>query len=230
MKSRSCCHLICGLAACIALPVWAQTNPYPFQNPALPLEERVNNAVSLMTLDEKIAFFSSHPGVPRLGIRPMGHVEGLHGVARGGPSNWAGAIRFPPRFFRSPSGWGRHGTRRSSSRRPGWKATRCGISPRTPSTPGPRRMIVRAPNADLGRDPRWGRTEECYGEDPFFNGTMVTALCQRFAGRQSEILAVGVVAETLFGQQQRGPAGEHLLRFRRGAFPRILFGPLPHGV
>jgi beta-glucosidase len=43
-------------------------------------------------------------------------------------------------------------------------------------------LIVRAPNADLGRDPRWGRTEECYGEDPFFNGTMVTAFVKGLQG------------------------------------------------
>ena len=37
-------------------------------------------------------------------------------------------------------------------------------------------LIVFAPNADMGRDIRWGRTEECYGEDPFLNGT----ICDRF--------------------------------------------------
>ena len=41
---------------------------------------------------------------------------------------------------------------------------------------------MRAPNADLGRDPRWGRTEECYGEDPFFNGTMVVAYVKGLQG------------------------------------------------
>jgi len=34
-------------------------------------------------------------------------------------------------------------------------------------------MVVRSPNADLGRDPRWGRNEECYGEDAFLNGSLV---------------------------------------------------------
>ena len=42
--------------------------------------------------------------------------------------------------------------------------------------------MVRAPNADLGRDPRWGRTEECFGEDPFFNGTMVVAMVKGLQG------------------------------------------------
>lgn len=45
----------------------------------MPIEDRVSNIISLMTLDEKIAFLSQTPGVERLGIKRMGHVEGLHG-------------------------------------------------------------------------------------------------------------------------------------------------------
>ena len=58
---------------------------YPFQNPDLPIEDRVNNIISLMTLDEKIACLGTNPSVPRLGIKGSGHVEGLHGLAQGGP-------------------------------------------------------------------------------------------------------------------------------------------------
>jgi len=43
-------------------------------------------------------------------------------------------------------------------------------------------IVVRAPNADLGRDPRWGRTEECYGEDPFLTGTLVVAMVKGLQG------------------------------------------------
>ena len=86
--------------------VLAQTNQYPFQNPALPMEDRVNNIVSLMTLDEKVWFFSSRPGVPRLGIRAMGHVEGLHGLARGGPSNWGRRNPVPTTIFPQSYGLG----------------------------------------------------------------------------------------------------------------------------
>ena len=35
-------------------------------------------------------------------------------------------------------------------------------------------LVLWGPQADLARDPRWGRSEEVYGEDPFFNGTIVT--------------------------------------------------------
>src|SRR5674476_590819 len=61
---------------------------YPFQNPNLSINERVDNIISLLTLDEKISCLSTNPSVPRLGIRGTSHVEGLHGLAKGGPSNW----------------------------------------------------------------------------------------------------------------------------------------------
>ena len=38
------------------------------------------------------------------------------------------------------------------------------------------------PQSDLDRDPRWGRSEEVYGEDPFFNGTMATAFVHGLQG------------------------------------------------
>ena len=85
---------------------FAQTNQYPFQNPAMALEDRVDNIVTLMTLDEKVAFFSSRPGVPRLGIHAMGHVEGLHGLAHGGPSNWGRRNPVPTTIFPQAYGLG----------------------------------------------------------------------------------------------------------------------------
>ena len=75
------------LAASLA---WSQQYQYPFQNPSLPVEARVDNILSLMTLDEKISALSTSSDVPRLGIHGSGHIEGLHGVALGGPGGWEG--------------------------------------------------------------------------------------------------------------------------------------------
>jgi len=47
---------------------------------------------------------------------------------------------------------------------------------------------MRAPNADLDRDPRWGRSEESYGEDSYLDGTMVTAFVK---GLQGMIPSIG---------------------------------------
>jgi beta-glucosidase len=68
----------------------AQEYKYPFQNPNLPIELRVNNIISFMTVDEKIAALGTDPSVPRLGIVGSSHIEGLHGVALGGPGGWGG--------------------------------------------------------------------------------------------------------------------------------------------
>ena len=170
------------LLAMTGISARAQTNQYPLQNPGLPLEERVNNIVALMTLDEKIAFFSSSPGVPRLGIRRMGHVEGLHGLARGGPSNWGRRNPVPTTIFPQAIGlaetWDTNVIHQAAAVE-GCEARYLAQSPKYGGRGG---LIIRAPNADLGRDPRWGRTEECYGEDPFFNGTMVTAFVRGLQG------------------------------------------------
>ena len=182
MKFSPPARLIFLAFAIAALPAPAQTNQYPFQNPDLPVEERVNNIVSLMTLQEKVAFLSSRPGVPRLGIRAMGHVEGLHGLARGGPSNWGRRNPVPTTTF--PQAIGMAETWDPDVMQQAGAVESYETRYIAQSTNYERRggLIVRAPNADLGRDPRWGRTEECYGEDPFFNGTMAVALIHGLQG------------------------------------------------
>src|SRR5262249_37257077 len=87
-----------SLALMLPFSVCAQTN-YPFQNPDLPIEQRVANAVSLMTLDEKIDLLRFRAGVPRLNIPALGSVEGLHGEAMGGPSNWGQRSPHPTTIF-----------------------------------------------------------------------------------------------------------------------------------
>src|SRR5215471_13637112 len=79
---------------------------YPFQNPALPIEERVSNIVSLMTLDEKIACLGTNPSVARLGIKGSPHVEGIHGLAQGGPANWRPKRIVPTTIFPQGIGMG----------------------------------------------------------------------------------------------------------------------------
>src|SRR5215211_5344611 len=77
---------------------------YPFQNPDLPTEERVDNILSLMTLDEKIECLDTDPSVPRLGIKGSGHVEGIHGLTQGGPGKWGRPLTVPSTTF--PQGIG----------------------------------------------------------------------------------------------------------------------------
>ncbi len=181
---------VTAIAASIA---WAQPTPaaykYPFQNPSLPIEERVSNILSLMTLDEKIACLGARPDVPRLGIQGSGHVEGLHGLALGGPAHWGGNLSFiPTTQFPQAVGLGETWDPDLVRQAAHVEAEEARYTFQNPSfrAPGPRLpfsgIVVRAPNSDLARDPRWGRTEESYGEDPFLTGTMATAFVRGLQG------------------------------------------------
>ena len=134
-----------------------------------------------MTLDEKIACLGTDPSVPRLGIRGSRHVEGIHGLAQGGPANWRPPRIVPTTIF--PQGIGMAETwdvdmLRQAGAIEGYEARYIFQSLKYRQGG----IVIRSPNADLGRDPRWGRTEECYGEDPFFNGTMVVAFVKGMQG------------------------------------------------
>jgi beta-glucosidase len=163
----------------LAVPAFAQYK-YPFQNPQLPIEERVSNILSLMTMEEKIACLGTHPDVPRLGIRGAGHVEGLHGLAMGGPGGWGRPSIVPTTQFPQAVGLGETWDPELIQQ----VAAIEGYETRYMFQSKYKRggLVVRAPNADLARDPRWGRTEESYGEDPFFNGTMTVAFVKGLQG------------------------------------------------
>ena len=170
--------MLMAAAACAQPQVSPQ---YPFQNPNLPLEERVNNIIVLMTVEEKIACLGTNPNVPRLGIKGTGHSEGLHGLALGGPGGWGRPTPIPTTQFAQEIGMGETWDTdliRIAGGVEGYEARYINQSEKTHRGG----LVMRAPNADLGRDPRWGRTEECMGEDPFFNGKMVAAMVQGLQG------------------------------------------------
>jgi beta-glucosidase len=156
---------------------------YPFQNPDLPAEERITNLLSLMTIDEKVECLGTNPSVPRLGVKGAGHMEGIHGLAVGGPAKWGRDAPVPTTTF--PQGYGLGETwdteiLHEAAAVEGYEARYIFQTEKySKSRSG---LVIRSPNADLGRDPRWGRTEECYGEDPYFNGTMVTAFVKGLQG------------------------------------------------
>ncbi len=162
---------------------------YPFQNPDLPIDERISNILSLMTLEEKIECLGTHPDVPRLGIRGSGHVEGLHGLAEGGPAHWGGRDSFVPTTqFPQAVGLGetwdpdllqQAAAVEANEARYVFQTEKFRDAPNGRQRGG---IVVRAPNADLARDPRWGRTEESYGEDPYLTGTMAVAFVKGLQG------------------------------------------------
>ena len=147
-----------------------------FRDKTASIEARVNDLVGRLTLDEKIACLGTNPTVVRLGIRGTGHVEGLHGLALGGPGGWGGRGKaaVPTTTFPQESGLGHTWDPAVLEQAAAVEAeeTRYFFQREKDPRGG---LVVRAPNADLSRDPRWGRSEESYGEDPFLVGTLTTA-------------------------------------------------------
>ena len=153
-------------------------NQYPFQNPALPVEQRVDNILSLMTVDEKIKCVEFESAVPRLGIPSGGWSEGLHGLVRKG--DFRGKA-IPTTSFAEVIGmaetWDPDLIRRAGAVQ-GYEARYIYQNEKYKDNA----LIVWGPNADLARDPRWGRNNESYGEDPFFTGTMSVAFIRGMQG------------------------------------------------
>jgi beta-glucosidase len=184
--------------------VQAQTK-YPFQNSNLPAEKRIDNILSLLTLQEKIKCLSTNPTVERLGIKGTGHSEGLHGLALGIPGNWGHKTPVPTTTFPQAIGmaetWDPELIHTAAALE-GNDARYIAQSDKYNHQAG---LVIRAPNADLGRDPRWGRTEECYGEDPFFNGTMVVSYVKGLQGDDPKYWqAAALMKHFLANSNERG--------------------------
>ena len=170
------------LAAGLAQAAAAQAD-YPFRDPKLGDDRRIDDLLGRLTLEEKLTLLSNHPKFPRLGIVFSGQVEGLHGLALGGPGGWGGRDKqpVPTTTFPQEKGlgetWDPDLLKRIAALE-GYQA-RYNYQNSKVDRGG---VVVRAPNADLSRDPRWGRTEESYGEDPFLVGTLTVAFAQGLQG------------------------------------------------
>lgn len=63
-------------------------------------------------------------------------------------------------------------------------------------------LCRRAPTIDMERDPRWGRTEEAYGEDPFLTGEMAVAYIRGMRGDDPFYLRCGATLKHFYGNNQ----------------------------
>lgn len=184
MRLRRWICVLAGLAmaAGLAQVACAQAD-YPFRDTKLTDDQRIADLLGRLTLEEKIALMSNHPTFPRLGLVFSGQVEGLHGLALGGPGGWGGRGRtpMPTTTFPQEKGLGAMWDPvllKKIAAVEGYEA-RYNYQNPVYDRGG---VVVRAPNADLSRDPRWGRTEESYGEDPFLVGTLTVAFAQGLQG------------------------------------------------
>ena len=151
---------------------------FPFQDTSLPVEQRVDDLLSRLTLDEKIAFLEhQNPAVERLGIKPYSWWnEALHGIARNGvatvyPMPIALAATFNPQMVEEVySRIADEGVRKHrQSQEAGEYGDNTGITFFTP-------------NINIFRDPRWGRGMETFGEDPYLTAQMGLAAVRGLQG------------------------------------------------
>lgn len=149
-----------------------------FKNPAQPIAERVRDLVGRMTLDEKIAQLdSSAAPIERLDIpRYSWWNEALHGVGR------AGVATVFPQAIGLASTWNRDLMHRIATaisdegRAKHHEAVRNGVFDEYFG------LTFWSPNINIFRDPRWGRGQETYGEDPYLTGQMALQFVRGLQG------------------------------------------------
>ncbi|MGE5777224.1 MAG: glycoside hydrolase family 3 N-terminal domain-containing protein, partial [Chloroflexota bacterium] len=140
-----------------------------YLNTNLSLPERVQDLLSRLTLDEKVGMMN-HPtqGVPRLGIPAYNFwSEALHGVAGNGR-----ATVFPQAIGLAAT-WDKELIHQiASAISDEGRAKYHAALRRNGSTDQFQGLTFWSPNVNIFRDPRWGRGQETWGEDPFFTGEM----------------------------------------------------------
>ncbi|SNY40171.1 glycoside hydrolase family 3 protein [Paractinoplanes atraurantiacus] len=177
MRRRFLTVLAAALLAAPTVPGVAHAGPsYPFRDPRLPLQVRVDDLVGRLTLDEKVSLLHQYqPAVPRLGLDFFKTgTEALHGVAWSTDIDNNGAVVTAdgtafPQAVGLASTWDPDLIKRVGAA-VGDEAR--GFHAENPRVFG---LNLWAPVVNLLRDPRWGRNEEGYSEDPLLTGAISTA-------------------------------------------------------
>ncbi|WP_022824199.1 glycoside hydrolase family 3 C-terminal domain-containing protein [Hymenobacter norwichensis] len=173
-------------------PTHSLVAEYPFQNPDLPIDQRVNDLVGRLTLPEKVSqMLNASPAIDRLGIPAYNWWnEALHGVAR---------TSLKTTVF--PQAIGMAATFNTESMLQ--MATITSDEARAVHQEYVRRgergiyqgLTFWTPNINIFRDPRWGRGQETYGEDPYLTGQLGSALVKGFQGDDPKYLKVTACAK-----------------------------------
>ena len=181
----------CGLfltAGFLLAPPRADTSAQlpPYKDPKLPVQRRVDDLISRMTLEEKVSqMMNAAPAIPRLGIPEYDWWnEGLHGVAFSGTATvFPQAIGLGATF---------------DERLVGRVADVISTEARAKYNEAQRRanharfygLTFWSPNINIFRDPRWGRGQETYGEDPYLTGRLGVAFVKGMQGDDPRYLKV----------------------------------------
>ena len=153
---------------CLLLPVAASAQQARYRNPDLPTAERVADLIGRMTLEEKVGqLMDNAPAIPRLNVPEYGWWnEALHGVGRAGlatvfpqaigmAATWNDSLMLRMATVISDEARAKHHEFARNGRRLRYQG-----------------LTIFSPNINIFRDPRWGRGQETYGEDPFLTGQL----------------------------------------------------------
>lgn len=157
-------------------PAVAQTLPY--RDASLSADERAKDLLSRMTLDEKISMMTNYsPAVERLGVPQYNWwSEALHGVGRSGT-----ATVFPQAIAMAAT-FDDEGVYESFSMVSDEARVKYNQSVRNDRRGQYRGLTYWTPNINIFRDPRWGRGQETYGEDPYLTTKMGLAVIRGLQG------------------------------------------------
>ena len=181
---------------------------FPFLDPDMDTEERIDNIIDLMTLDEKIGYVVSSQ-VERLGIPSPGSSEGIHqtvirtrGEADPVPTTsfcqvYGMGSTWDPELIRKAGqvvGYeGRYITQSKKYQRP--------------------TLVLWGPTSDLCRDPRWGRNDESFSEDAFLTGNMVTAYIKGMQGDDDRYWQAAALLKHVFANSNETTRGRSSSNF-----------------
>jgi len=164
----------------------------PYKNSSLPIEERVSDLLSRLTLEEKLGQFI-HPvnAVPRLGLPAYNFwSEGLHGVARNGR-----ATVFPQAIGMAAT-WDRELVKKVASAIGDEARAKHHEAVRRNGVSGAYQgLTFWSPNINIFRDPRWGRGQETWGEDPTLTGEMGSAFVRGLQGDDPKYMKAAACAK-----------------------------------
>ncbi|MBR5069230.1 MAG: glycoside hydrolase family 3 C-terminal domain-containing protein [Bacteroidales bacterium] len=174
--------LMLALAGLYSFGVAEVKKTLPYQDPNLSAEVRAKDLLSRLTLEQKVTLMmnDSH-AIPELGIQEYNWwSEALHGAARSGlatvfPQAIGMAASFDPELLQEVMDIA------STEQRIKYiQARRAGLVKRYSG------LTVWTPNINIFRDPRWGRGQETYGEDPFLTRKMGYAVVTGLQGKPNE--------------------------------------------
>ncbi len=172
-------HTALKLAALFAAAVLLPSQQKPlYQDPAAPLDRRVDDLVSRMTLEEKVAqLMNDAPAIERLGVPAYNWWnECLHGVAR------AGRATVFPQAIGLAATWDTDLIHRVANAISDEARAKYHEALRRGQHNIYQGLTFWTPNINLFRDPRWGRGMETYGEDPFLTGSLAAQFIRGIQG------------------------------------------------